>query len=158
MIPGSALGQIVGLETLSAAITAAAFTSGYGSIVVLAGEIVVAGVGAWLLIRSRQARQSIADAADARKMAAEWRDNYLAERQAREDKEREAAEQRELKHAALNEAAALRAQTDLTAVMTALIEIQKTGTKSVELLDKVARRLDQIPARLDAKDGSAAQS
>jgi len=137
------LGQIVGLEALSAAVCAAAFTGGPDTLV-LVGELVVGSIGAWLLIRSRQERQSISDANDARKMAGEWRENYLAEREARADAEQIAAEQREAKHAALNDVAALRAQTDLTAVMTALIEIQKTGTKTGEVLDKISRRLDQI--------------
>lgn len=137
------IGQIVALELLGATVTAAAFSNSHNTIVLI-GEIIVGIVGAWLLIRSRQAKQSIANAADAQKMAGEWRDNYLAERQAREDKEQEALEQRELKHAALADVAALRMSTDLTAVMTALIEIQKTGTKSLEVLEKIVRRLDRI--------------
>jgi hypothetical protein len=137
------IAKVIALETAGAALTASAFV-GRANTFIIVGEVIVGCAGAWLLIRSRQASQSIADASDARRMAAEWRDNYLAERQAREDKEKEAAEQRELKHAAINEIATLSAQRDLTAVMTALVEIQKTGTKSVELMEKIARRLDRI--------------
>jgi hypothetical protein len=140
---GRVIGQIVVFEAASAALFASSMTGAH-STAILVGQVIFAVVGGWILIRSRQARQSISNADDAQKLAGEWRGNYLAERQAREDAVKEAVEQRELKHAALNEAAALRAQTDLTAVMTALIEIQKTGTKSAEVLDKVSRRLDQI--------------
>ena len=147
---------VVLLEMFAASVTASALT-GTSNVIVLVGEAVVGCIGAWLLVRSRQARQSISDAADARKMAGEWRENYLAEREARADAEQIAAEQREAKHAALNDVAALRSQTDLTAVMTALIEIQKTGTKTGEVLDKIARRFDQLATRLE-KTGSAPSS
>lgn len=140
---GPMIARIVGLELLGAAVTASAI-GGIYKVGVIAVEVIVLLSGTWLLIRGRQATQAIANAADAQKLAAEWRENYLAERQAREDAAKEAAEQREAKHAALNEAAALRAQTDLTAVMTALIEIQKTGTATVGLLEKLVRRVDRI--------------
>lgn len=135
------IGGIVALEVVSAAVTASAFQSGF-NMAVVAGQVIAVVVGAWLLIRSRQARQSIANAADAQKMASEWRENYLAERQARVDSDAEALEQRALKHAAKSEAEAARLQ--ITAVMTALIEIQKTVTKSLEVLDKIDRHLDRF--------------
>jgi hypothetical protein len=145
--------RIAGLELVGAAVTAAAVSRVY-TIGVVTVEVVVLLAGAWLLIRGKQASQAISNARASQELASEWRENYLAERSAREDAAREAAEQRELKHAALNEAAALRAQTDLTAVMTALIEIQKTGTKSADVLDKISRRLDRIDPPIPARPSS----
>lgn len=137
------IARIIGLEVIGGDVTAAAIGRP-SSLLVWTVEFAVLVAGAILMIKGKQAGQAIANAADAQQTAAEWRENYLAERQAREDAMKEAIEQRELKHAALNEVAALRAQTDLTAVMTALIEIQKTGTKSAEVLDKISRRLDRL--------------
>ncbi len=133
--------RIVGVELLGAAAAASAVTGVY-KVGVLVVEAVVLVAGTWLLIRGKQATQAIADAASAQGLASEWRENYLAERQAREDAQREIDEQRALKHEALNEAATLRAQRDLTAVMKKLAEI-------AELLEKIAGRFDQTdpPAR-----------
>lgn len=147
------IARIVGLEILGVLMTASAISGVYKVGVVIL-EIVVLAVGAWLLIRSKAAKQAISNADQAQTLAGEWRENYLAERQSREDTAKEAAEQRELKHAALNEVAALRMSTDLTAVMTALIEIQKTGTKTVELLEKLMRRLDRDPPPQPLKEAA----
>lgn len=136
------IARVVGLELVGATMTASAI-GGVGQKGVLIVEFVVLIVGAWLLVRGKQASQAIANAEDAQKLAGEWRENYLAERQAHDDAEKEALEQRALKHEALTALAASQAQRDLTAVMTALIEIQKTGTRTVELLDKIVRRLDR---------------
>ncbi len=69
----------------------------------------------------------------------EWRENYMAEVTRREDLERQALEQRELKHEAITELAALRARTDLGPLMLAVADIQK-GLQRTE--ERMTTRLD----------------
>lgn len=62
----------------------------------------------------------------------EWRENYMGEVTRREECERQLAEQRELKHNALNELAALRARTDLAPLMEAIVGLQKSQERAEE--------------------------
>ena len=142
------IAKVISLEAFSAIVTAVAWTT-TNSTVVLAVEFVVFCDGGWLLIRSKQASQAISDAQAEQRMASEWRENYLAERQAREDRERELAEQREAKHAALNEVASLRSRTDLTPLMGALVEIQKTNTAIQKSLVETSAALTRLVERLE---------
>ena len=70
----------------------------------------------------------------------EWRENYLAEVTRREEVEKEAFMQRELKHEALIELAAVKGRTDLAPLMTAIANLQAAQQRSEE----------RMTARLDA--------
>lgn len=84
---------------------------------------------------------------DAQALTEEWRENYLAERQKAEDTLKQVAEQRALKHAALNENSALKMATDLTAVMQALSDQRSLVTERTDKLEqRMTRRMDAFDA------------
>src|SRR5581483_919671 len=60
----------------------------------------------------------------------EWRENYLGEVTRREELEKTLAEQRERKHQALTEVATLKAQTNLTPLMEAMLGLQSAQERS----------------------------
>lgn len=66
----------------------------------------------------------------------EWRSNYLAERQKNDDLENEVAKQRQLKHDALAQVAALRAATDLTGLMRALSDNHTAQTSALTAMEQ----------------------
>jgi hypothetical protein len=76
-----------------------------------------------------------------------WRENYEGERAAHDEAEKEILRQRELKHSALNEAAALRMRTDLVPVLESLGKI--TGL----LADHDARMTETHGRLIDVLDG-----
>lgn len=92
-------------------------TIGVGTVITIA--TVVLGL-AWGWLKIKQADPS------------EWRDNYLAEVTKREEIEKEVLRQRELKHTALNELAALKARTDLAPLMEAIVGLQKSQERAEE--------------------------
>lgn len=88
----------------------------------------------------------------------DWRDNYLAEVTRREEVEKQIAEQRELKHNALNELAALKARTDLQPLLVAvngvvaelkvfgaqMEQVTATQHETARVLALVAEKLDHF--------------
>lgn len=107
-----------------------------------------------------------------------WRDDYLAEREARKDaeerfvallaeSEERYARQRELKHQALNEVSALKMATDLTQVMRLITDmnerLQTTEARLLARFEAFAKvqeaqthALEAIAARLNNPQGGMA--
>jgi hypothetical protein len=73
----------------------------------------------------------------------DWRANYLGEVTKRQEVEQQMLEQRELKHTALTEVAALKARTDLEPLVTAMVRLTTVQERSE---DRIAARLEGLEA------------
>lgn len=73
----------------------------------------------------------------------EWRENYLGEVTRREEVEAGELRQRELKHEALTELAALRARTDLAPLMEAIVGLSQAQQKSEDRMTTVLASFEQ---------------
>ena len=112
------------------------------SIGTLTFVIATTAAGVTVLLRVRgKTKDAVVDTADkavdnATRMAAEWRESYLAERQLREDAQAQAAEQREAKHQLRSELEGLRKATDLTGLMRQLADNHQAYIANMSSLEE----------------------
>ncbi len=109
------------LATMSwASIVVAGMFSGTISLGVALIALLIIVIAGYFATRYKLAELAQAQTKVATESAAEWRDNYMAERARADDLEKRYMEQRALKHEALAKVAALELKTDQTAVLRAL--------------------------------------
>lgn len=86
--------------------------------------LVLAAVAGWFAFKGKQAQNADKRAEQARQDAESFRDNYDVERERSESLAKQVLEQRELKHAALEEIARLKMLTDMTNVLKAIADLR----------------------------------
>lgn len=102
--------------------------------------LLVAAVAGWFAFKGKQAQNADKRAEQSRQDAESFRDNYDVERERSESLAKQVLEQRELKHAALEEIARLKMLTDMTNVLKAIADLRA----------EIAQRFAEFAIALDS--------